>query len=127
MVVPAPLMRPRPSDSTPVAFWSWLALFTSGFALGLLLPPPWPILGVLLILDGVAEMIWFVQALLLPAYPAIKVPGLVVSLLAEVGLALWLLIKGVTSPTTAAPVPPVPGDARSDVPAGVGITRQGQR
>jgi hypothetical protein len=85
------------------------------------------LLGILLILDGVAEMIWFVQALLLPAYPAIKVPGLVVSLLAEVGLALWLLIKGVTSPTTAAPVPPVPGDARSDVPAGVGITRLGQR
>jgi hypothetical protein len=49
MVVPAPLMRPRPSDSTPVAFWSWLALFTSGFALGLLFPPPWPVVGVVLI------------------------------------------------------------------------------
>ena len=85
------------------------------------------LLGILLILDGFAEMIWFTQALLLPAYPAIKVPGLVVSLLAEVGLALWLLIKGISSPTTAAPVPPVPGDARSDVPAGVGITRLGQR
>ena len=58
------------------------------------------LLGILLILDGFAEMIWFTQALLLPAYPAIKVPGLVVSLLAEVGLALWLLIKGVRSPTT---------------------------
>src|SRR5664280_3478674 len=85
------------------------------------------LLGILLILDGFAEMIWFTQALLLPAYPAIKVPGLVVSLLAEVGLALWLLIEGVSSPTTAAPVPPVPGDARSDVPAGVGSTRLGQR
>lgn len=53
------------------------------------------ILGVLLILDGVAEMVWFLQALLLPEHPAIRVPGTVVSLLAEVGLALWLLIMGV--------------------------------
>lgn len=65
------------------------------------------ILGVLLILDGVAEMIWFLQAFLLPAYPEIKVPGTVVSLLAEVGLALWLLIKGVqvTTPTIAVSAP----------------------
>jgi len=59
------------------------------------------LLGILLILDGFAEMIWFIQALLLPAYPAIKVPGTVVSLLAEVGLALWLLIKGVSSSAPA--------------------------
>ena len=53
------------------------------------------VLGVLLLLDGIAELVWFTQALLLPAYPAIKTPGTFVSLLAEVGLALWLLIKGV--------------------------------
>jgi hypothetical protein len=53
------------------------------------------LLGVLLILDGVAEMVWFVQGLLLPSYPAIKVPGTVVSLLAEVGLAVWLVARGV--------------------------------
>jgi Domain of unknown function (DUF4386) len=52
-------------------------------------------LGVLLLLDGIAEMIWFLQALLLPAYPVIHYPGLAVSLIAEVGLALWLLVKGV--------------------------------
>jgi len=52
-------------------------------------------LGVLLMLDGIAVLIWFLQALLLPAYPAIHYPGLVVSFLAEVGLALWLLVKGV--------------------------------
>ena len=65
------------------------------------------ILGVLLILDGVAEMIWFLQAFLLPAYPQIKVPGTAVSLLAEVGLALWLLIKAVkvTTPTIAVSAP----------------------
>ncbi len=57
------------------------------------------LLGVLLILDGFAEMIWFFQALVLPAHPEIKVPGTVVSLLAEVGLALWLLIRGVANPT----------------------------
>lgn len=44
---------------------------------------------------GVGILIWFLQALLLPAYRAITYPGLVVSLVAELGLALWLLIKGV--------------------------------
>ena len=52
-------------------------------------------LGILLILDGSAVLIWFLQALLLPAYPAISAPGLAVSFVAEVGLALWLLVKGV--------------------------------
>jgi hypothetical protein len=52
-------------------------------------------LGVLLMLDGIAVLIWFLQTLLLPAYPAIHYPGLAVSFIAEVGLALWLLVKGV--------------------------------
>jgi len=52
-------------------------------------------LGVLLMLDGIGVLIWFFQALLLPAYPAIHYPGLAVSFIAEVGLALWLLVKGV--------------------------------
>lgn len=51
-------------------------------------------LGVLLLLDGIAVMIWFLQALLLPAYPAIRYPGIAVSFVAEVGLALWLLVMG---------------------------------
>jgi len=73
-------------------FGTWLfplgyLVFTSG-----LLPR---FLGVLLILDGFGELVWFLQALLLPAYPSITVPGTVVSLLAEVGLALWLLVRGV--------------------------------
>jgi hypothetical protein len=33
--------------------------------------------------------------LLLPDYPAIRYPGLAVSFIAEVGLALWLFVKGV--------------------------------
>jgi hypothetical protein len=52
-------------------------------------------LGILLIIDGFAEMIWFLQAYLLPNYPQIHYPGLVVSFAAEFGLTLWLLIKGV--------------------------------
>ena len=52
-------------------------------------------LGVLLVLDGAAVLIWFLQALLLPDYPAIRYPGLVVSFVAELGLGLWLLVKGV--------------------------------
>lgn len=84
------------------------------------------LLGILLILDGFAEMIWFIQALLLPAYPAIKVPGTVVSLLAEVGLALWLLIKGVSSSAPASVVPPVPQGAPSSAQASA-VTTLAQR
>jgi hypothetical protein len=51
-------------------------------------------LGVLLILDGIANLFWFVRALLLPDYPALNYPGWVISFIAEAGLALWLLIKG---------------------------------
>jgi hypothetical protein len=62
-------------------------------------------LGVLLLLDGIAVMIWFLQALLLPDDPAIRYPGLVVSFVAEFGLALWLLIKGVKVVASGAEVP----------------------
>ena len=60
------------------------------------------LLGILLLLDGIAVMIWFLQALLLPDYPAIRYPGLIVSFIAEVGLAVWLLVKGVTVPDSKA-------------------------
>jgi Domain of unknown function (DUF4386) len=60
------------------------------------------LLGIFLLLDGVAEMVWFLQALLLPDYPAIHYPGLVVSLIAEVGLALWLFVRGVRFSTEGA-------------------------
>jgi hypothetical protein len=52
-------------------------------------------IGVLIMLDGIAVLIWFLQAILLPANPAISYPGLALSFIAEVGLGLWLLIKGV--------------------------------
>jgi len=59
-------------------------------------------LGVLPMLDGVAVLVWFLQGLLLPDSPAITSPGPPVSLVAEVGLALWLLAKGmkVVAPDT---------------------------
>ena len=52
-------------------------------------------LGLLLILDGFADLFWFLQALLLPAYPAISYPAWALSFIAEFGLAMWLLVKGV--------------------------------
>jgi hypothetical protein len=62
-------------------------------------------LGVLLMLDGVAVFVWFLQVFLLPACPALKTPGLAVSFVAEVGLALWLLIIGVKVAEPAADSP----------------------
>lgn len=52
-------------------------------------------LGVLLLLDGIGILTWFLQGLLFPAYPALAYPGVAVSFIAEVGLAVWLLVKGV--------------------------------
>ncbi len=68
-------------------------------------------LGVLLVLDGFAVLIWFLQALLLPAYPAIHYPGLALSFVAEVGLGLWLLVMGVKVVDSGAGLPPVGRDA----------------
>lgn len=52
-------------------------------------------LGWLLLLDGVAVLVWFMQALLAPGYPAISYPSWAVGFVAEVGFALWLVVKGV--------------------------------
>jgi len=62
-------------------------------------------LGVLLVLDGIAVLIWFLQALLLPAYPALHYPGLALSFVAEFGLGLWLLVKGVKVVDSGASLP----------------------
>ena len=59
-------------------------------------------LGVLLFLDGVAILVWFFQALLLPDYPALSYPGWALSFVAEVGLGLWLVVRGVND-TAAQP------------------------
>jgi len=77
-------------------------------------------LGVLLVLDGIAVLIWFLQALLLPDYPAIRYPGLVVSFVAEVGLGLWLLVKGVKVVGSGAGLP---GENRLADPQAEGTPR----
>jgi len=67
-------------------------------------------LGVLLILDGFAVLFWFFQAILLPDYPALSNPGLALSFIAEVGLGLWLLVRGIDVEGDASKVtrPPFP-------------------
>jgi hypothetical protein len=77
-------------------------------------------LGVLLMLDGIAVLIWFLQALLLPDYAAIRYPGLLVSFIAEVGLALWLLVKGVKVVDAGAGLP---GEKRDADPQAEGTRR----
>ena len=74
-------------------------------------------LGVLLALDGVAVLIWFLQALVLPDYPAIAYPGLAVSFVAEFGLGLWLLVVGVK---VADPGAGLPGEKRLPDPLAEG-------
>ncbi len=53
------------------------------------------ILGILLMIDFIAVMVWFFQFFLFPGYEVILYPCWVVSFIAELGLTLWLLIKGV--------------------------------
>ena len=52
-------------------------------------------LGWLLLLDGVAVLVWFLQVFLAPSHPAISYPSWAVGFVAEVGLAMWLIIRGV--------------------------------
>jgi len=52
------------------------------------------ILGVLVMLAGFFDFIQFIQVFLFPNYVAITYPGLAVAMIAEFGLALWLLIMG---------------------------------
>lgn len=93
---------------TGLAYLS-IAVYTTGFVTAQLFYSTWlfplgylvyksgflpKFLGVLLILDGIANLLWFFRALLLPDYPALSYPGWVLSFVAEAGLALWLLIKG---------------------------------
>ena len=75
-----------------VFFGAWLLplgylVYKSGF-----LPK---ILGILLIIDCFAILIWFFQFFLFPGYKVISYPGLAESFIAEASLCLWLLIKGV--------------------------------
>lgn len=53
------------------------------------------ILGMLLIADGICQFIYVCQRLIFPDLAIIAYPCMVISFIAEVSLAFWLLIKGV--------------------------------
>ena len=55
-------------------------------------------LGILLMIDCFAILIWFFQFFLLPGLEVISYPCLAISAIAEFSLTLWLLIKGVKTP-----------------------------
>jgi hypothetical protein len=82
------------STIAQIPFGVWLLplgylVYRSGF-----LPK---ILGVFLLADFLAQLIYVIQRFLLPGYMALSYPCLAVSLIAEVSLTLWLLIKGAKS------------------------------
>lgn len=54
-------------------------------------------IGILLLLDGVGVLIWFLQGFLLPDARAIVYPGMAVSFAAEFSLGLWLAARGIRS------------------------------
>lgn len=54
------------------------------------------LLGWLLLLDGAAVAFWFLQVFLVPGRPALSYPSWAVGFVAELGLALWLLVRGVS-------------------------------
>ena len=55
------------------------------------------ILGILLIADGVALLICFTQLWFFPGYETMTYPLYPIMLIAELGLSLWLIIKGVSN------------------------------
>jgi hypothetical protein len=87
-----------------------LNLFQNGFMISQLLLNLWlfplgylvfksgylpRILGIALLIDGLAMLTWFIQFFFLPGFELISTISLAVSFLAEGSLCLWLLIKGV--------------------------------
>lgn len=51
-------------------------------------------LGVLLLADGVGVLVWFLQALVAPSLGLISYPAFALGFIAEVGLGLWLVVRG---------------------------------
>lgn len=63
------------------------------------------VLGWLVLLDGVMVIVWLLQVFLAPGHPAISYPSWVIGFVAEFGLALWLLVRGVTGERPESPPP----------------------
>ena len=61
------------------------------------------VLGWLLLLDGIGVLVWFLQVMLAPDHPAISYPSWAVGFLAELGLALWLVLRAGRGSPTASP------------------------
>ena len=59
------------------------------------------VLGILIVADGLSMLICFIQLWLFPAYEKLTWPLYPVMFIAEFGLGLWLLVKGVREPQTA--------------------------
>jgi hypothetical protein len=55
------------------------------------------ILGIFLMIDCFAILIYFLQHILLPDYTAIATPCYIISAISEFSITLWLLIKGVSN------------------------------
>ena len=84
-------LRKSGAISAQIPYGIWLfplgyLVFKSGF-----LPK---ILGILLIVDCFGLLVAVFQYFLLPGYEVISYPCMAVSFIAEIGLTLWLLIKG---------------------------------
>jgi hypothetical protein len=60
------------------------------------------VLGILLIIDGFAMLIWFFQFFFFPDYEAVSYLSLAASFIAEGLFCLWLIIKGVKNQKPAA-------------------------
>jgi len=59
------------------------------------------ILGILLIVDGFAMLVWFLQFFFFPGYQMISTLCLAEGFIAEGSLCLWLLVKGVKDQKSA--------------------------
>jgi hypothetical protein len=105
----ADTLKAFPADQLQALALLFVNIYKNGFLLAQIFYSAWllplgylvyksgflpKILGILLILDFFAVLIWFLQVFLLPGYDIIHYPGVAVSFIAEVGLALWLLIMG---------------------------------
>ncbi len=99
-----------PPDQRQALAMLFLTLYRSGFVMAQIFFGAWllplgylvyrsgflpRVLGVLLMIDFVGEMVWFVQFFFFPGLDVITYPGYAVGFLAEAGLSLWLLIVGV--------------------------------
>jgi hypothetical protein len=100
----------------PALAMLFLNLYTNGFMIAQIFYGSWvfplgysvfksrflpKILGILLMIDCLGIFIWFLQFFLLPSYGVISYPSYAIGFIAEFGLTLWLLIKGVKDQKSA--------------------------